>query len=462
MALFRFACSNLLSRKVRSSLALLGLAVAIVGMVGLFSVVSGLKHMSEDAFSRIKGLIVLQPGAPIPLFSHLPADWGAEIAAVDGVKVVSPELWQRANVIEGKMTVSPPRFLFGADVPTWNKLEHALYRDDIVAGRFLNDGDRGTLNCVVSQPIADEFSLKPGDRFSVNGHELTVVGIYDAGSPFIDVTIVVDFSSVREMGGVDVNSVSAYFVEPEEGREKEVTEAIRNVFRGRPGDAWVPSDLRGATVGNPLESIANDLDAFIKSLGKNKSPGSNPAIDRQPNARQPAKEKPPRKRKQNKSPGEGTLRVDESVPVDVQSAETWGKRIEKMMGDLDFVMTILTAIGVTIAVLGVVNTMLMSVTERIIEIGILKANGWSRKNVLFLVAFESALLGFVGGTIGAFFGWIGTHVINANFPDRIQLYAGPGLLSFSILFATVLGVLAGLYPAFWAMRLMPMDAIRRG
>ena len=106
--------------------------------------------------------------------------------------------------------------------------------------------------------------------------------------------------------------------------------------------------------------------------------------------------------------------------------------------------------------------MLMSVTERFIEFGILKANGWSNGNVLRLIAFESALLGAGGGIVGSVVGWIATHAINGHWPTRIHLYAGPRLLLWSVAFSTVLGVLGGLYPAIRASRMMPMDAIRRG
>ena len=106
--------------------------------------------------------------------------------------------------------------------------------------------------------------------------------------------------------------------------------------------------------------------------------------------------------------------------------------------------------------------MLMSVTERFIEFGILKANGWSSGAVLRLIGFESALLGLVGGLVGGVLGYIATLVINANWPTRIHLYAGPRLLLGSVIFSTVLGMLGGLYPAIRAARMMPMDAIRRG
>ncbi|HSG69854.1 MAG TPA: ABC transporter permease, partial [Planctomycetaceae bacterium] len=187
--MFRFALFNLLSRKARSALALLGLTVAIVGMVGLFSVIEGLERISKESFDRIPGIIVLQSGAPVPLFSRLPAEWEEDIKSVEGVKIVSPEIWFRVNVIEGKMTISPPRFLFGVDIPTWNALESALYRDDIIEGRFLSERDRGTNHAVVSRSIQEEFELELGDVFTVNGDDATLIGVYETGSILIDITI---------------------------------------------------------------------------------------------------------------------------------------------------------------------------------------------------------------------------------------------------------------------------------
>ena len=122
----------------------------------------------------------------------------------------------------------------------------------------------------------------------------------------------------------------------------------------------------------------------------------------------------------------------------------------------------MTSIGVLIAILSIINTMLMSVTERIIDFGILKANGWSRRDVMMLITCESAVLGIAGGVLGCLLGLAGTEFVNNTWPDRLQLYASPQLLLFSLGFSTVLGILGGLYPATWAMRLSPMEAIRRG
>ena len=154
--------------------------------------------------------------------------------------------------------------------------------------------------------------------------------------------------------------------------------------------------------------------------------------------------------------------VDDASPIEVRTTSEWGGRFDRLSEDLDIILAVLTAIGVVIAVLSIVNTMLMSVSERMIEFGILKANGWSRSDVLRLIVFESFLVGVTGGVLGSLLGWLGAWLVNSTWPTRAQLYASPNLLIFAVLFSTVLGTIGGLYPAIRAMRMAPMDAIRHG
>ena len=108
--MWKFAIRNLFSRPARSALSLLGLTVAVAGMVGLFSVARGLEQTFDRSFKGIPGLVVMQAGAPIPLFSRLPTSWKEDIEKVPGVYVVAPEVWMRANIIEDKPVMAPPRF----------------------------------------------------------------------------------------------------------------------------------------------------------------------------------------------------------------------------------------------------------------------------------------------------------------------------------------------------------------
>jgi putative ABC transport system permease protein len=435
--MLKFAIRNLMSRPMRSLLSLVGLTVAIMGMIGLFSVAGGLNEMVADTFGRIKGLVAMQPGSPVPLFSRLPASWGAEIATVSGVGLVSPEIWSRANVIEGKAIISPPRFLFGTDLPTRLALKHGVYSEDIVAGRFLAVEDRGKLNAVISRPIAEEFHKGVGDTLNVGGYDVKIVGIYYSGSLLLDVAIILDIDEVRRMSRFGADEVSAYYIEQAgDVNDAELMRRIQNVFKGREIQPWQPATSRESlTTGNFM------LDLFARFLSLLPAPSSAPG---------------------GMAGGMTKSAKPANMPIEIRSAADWAARFKDFSADLDLFLTIMSAIGVTIAVLSIVNTMLMSVTERIIEFGILKANGWTRYDVMRLITSESAVLGLFGGLSGCLVGRVGTAIINSIWPDRIHLVAGPGLLLFALVFSTCLGILGGLYPAIWAMRMMPMDAIRRG
>jgi putative ABC transport system permease protein len=471
--MLRFAVRNLLSRPVRSLLSLLGLTVAIVGMVGLFSVAEGIDATVDETFGQIPGILVMQKGAPIPLFSRIPKAWTKEIEKLPGVNVVSAEIWVRVNVINGKNIVSPPRFLFGADIAAHQKLKHSVYGKAIVEGRYLNESDSGLLRTVISRQIAEEFEVGVEDTITANGADFEIVGIYYCGSLLLDMAIIVDQPIVRQMSLFDPGVVCSFYVEPTgEISNDKLVEWMQEMFRGRDLASWQPSSLLfgsglssstsndskipTATSGNPLIDLVRSADRTIKQFGQPDSNESAPAVE------EAAREVPTVIPMENENNADAGAEDEELDPLEIRSAADWADRFDEFSSDLDIFLTIMTSIGLTIAVLSIINTMLMSVSERIIEFGILKANGWSRSDVMKLITYESAVLGVAGGVCGTLCGWLLTQIINWQWPAHIRLLASPELLGFSVLFATILGVIGGLYPAIWATRMMPMDAIRRG
>lgn len=441
---------------MRSVLSLLGLTVAIVGMVGLFSVAEGIDAIVHKTFKTIPGLAVLQPGAPIPLFSRLPRSWGDEIAKIEGVHEVNAEIWSRAHIIEGQPVFSPPRFLFGTDIPSRLRMNFAVYREHIIQGRFLTLEDIGTYRTVISKVIAEEFHKQVGDTFHVDGQDLEIVGIYHCGSLLLDVAIILDIGQVRPLARMDGQFVSAFYVEPQPNVDREkLSSQLEAHFRGRNvpmggSPLAMLSALDSATSAGGLSNLGTVLSNLL-SPRKPKADAAPENATR--NAKGSAAKPQVRKSVNPRKPESG---------VEVRGSEDWAQEFQRFSADLDIFLLVLTSIGVTIAVLSIINTMLMSVTERFIEFGILKANGWTNFNVLLLIALESALLGLSGGMLGSTVGWMATLFINANWPDRIHLHASPQLLIFGVVFSTALGILGGLYPAIWASRMMPMDAIRRG
>ncbi|MFH5805200.1 ABC transporter permease [Alienimonas sp. DA493] len=443
--MFGFAFRNLLSRPARSALALAGLTVAIAGMVGLFGVKGGLEAAAQDAFGKVDGLTAIQPGAPVPLLSRLPANWESKIAAVSGVQTVVTDVWNRANVIEGETVVSPPRFLLGTSIVERGELRNGVYREALTAGRFLNQSDVGTTNVYVAAPILEEHGKRVGDTLTIDGIECKIVGAYEVGSLFLDAAILMDLSTMRQVTRFDPNTVSNYYIEGDPGvAPAELKARILDALRDERTTDWRPSSL--ALIGQEGPSFSSLFDSLDAAVRGERPPA--PPTPAEP-APQPAAEP---------SPADGERRD----PVELRTMDEWLEQFDSFTADLDLFLQILGATGVLIAVFGVVNTMLMSVSERIIEFGILKANGWGKRDVLQLICSESLILGVIGGVLGAAVGWAATEILNATFPDRLNLYAGPGLLSFAVVFSTVVGTLGGLYPALWAMRMQPMDAIRRG
>ena len=118
-------------------------------------------------------------------------------------------------------------------------------------------------------------------------------------------------------------------------------------------------------------------------------------------------------------------------------------------------------LAIIVGVLGVMNTMLMTVFERTHEIGILLAVGWKRRRVVYMVLCESALLGLLGGVAGVTLGAAGLKVLETTPAIRglLEPDMSPKLLIISVAIAVVVGVISGLYPAWRSSRLSPSLAI---
>ncbi|MCG6155780.1 ABC transporter permease [Rubinisphaera margarita] len=441
--MFRFALHNVLSRPVRSGLAILGMTVAIMGMVGLFSIAEGLDRVVGNTLNRVSGFVAMQRGAPIPLFSTLPRAWIEEIETIPGVRAATSECWTRVNVIEGEIVVSPPRMLCGTDIERRSQLEVGLFREDIVAGRFLQPQDVGTRHCVISRQIAEEQEKTVGDPLEVNGYELQIIGVYHTGSLMLDVAIMIDDALFREIARFDEKTVSNFYIE-QDGTvsDEELQQRIQNQFRGRGPQAWQGSSFVSASGRNPLSELVTAIDRYLKQATDGaSSPGAPESTSTG-------------ERKANSA----ALSDD---PMEVRLAADWAGRFDEFIDDLDLALALLTSLGIIIAVVSIVNTMLMSVTERLSEFGILRANGWSQFDLVRLIGWESLTLGTIGGLFGCLIGWAGTLIVNATFPAKFELYASPSLLVVSLLASAILGGLSGLYPAWWVARMNPMDAIRR-
>jgi putative ABC transport system permease protein len=143
------------------------------------------------------------------------------------------------------------------------------------------------------------------------------------------------------------------------------------------------------------------------------------------------------------------------------------QQILDVMNQLTSTMTIflggIAAISLLVGGIGIMNIMLVSVTERTREIGLRKAIGASRGDILIQFLSESVALSLVGGIIGILLGWaIGLVVslVAQNSGADFTVTLSPDAIILATAFSTAIGVFFGFYPANRAASLTPVEALR--
>jgi putative ABC transport system permease protein len=177
-----------------------------------------------------------------------------------------------------------------------------------------------------------------------------------------------------------------------------------------------------------------------------------------------------------------TVKVDDITRIDQYSQEIQERANVAVVSDKQLVRSVLAIVGtvrntlqmiaavaVLAAAFGIINTMLTAIHERKREIGILQALGAKRRTIFSLFLFESGLYGVVGGTLGliagfAFSFFASPYIQQSEFtaflgsPQTVKIFS-LAIIAQALAFAIIVSCLSGIYPAWKASRLSPVEAI---
>lgn len=168
-----------------------------------------------------------------------------------------------------------------------------------------------------------------------------------------------------------------------------------------------------------------------------------------------------------------TSMIEQNLHYKTESVKNVATTVDKALLGLKIALSVLGIIVISIASLGVINTMIMSIHERKKVIGLMKAVGASKRDIRNIFLIESGTIGFLGGLVGVFFSYFGLiflenvlrsvlgylEITDTSFlVEIVKLDFKTALLT--IAFAIVLTMFAGLFPAIRASRLNPVDSLR--
>ncbi len=135
---------------------------------------------------------------------------------------------------------------------------------------------------------------------------------------------------------------------------------------------------------------------------------------------------------------------------------------QMMIESMEIFAWAISGLAVVIGGVGMTNTLFMSVFERTREVGLLRAVGWRRRQVLGLILGESLALSFLGGLVGIGLGVAAVLLLRGSivFMGTLGVQFSPELFARALITVAALGLVGGAYPAWWASRLLPLEALR--
>ena len=406
------ALDNVRANKFRSFLTVLGIVIGVMAAIVVASILTGMRQsiisIIEEYGTNNIYAFHLTTGPRVatdrserlrkPLTVSDADAIKAQASAVEDIAVCAPNVGYNGGPFDDNITYQGHNYRWGNTqgvTPNYAGIVNITIRE----GRFITESDEEQRRNVMVIGVNAADALFPGKQDSIAGTEVRMGGY------------------TFEVVGVLEKRKAGFFGENEE--DNAVLIPFRTAQKIAPGRGWILFVIQGRS-GQLMEALTQSEDIL--------------------------------RRRRN-------VKFGDPNNFDIKTADNFVKQFDSIFAMVGLVAIAISSLGLLVGGIGVMNIMLVSVTERTQEIGIRKALGARRRDITNQFLFEAMTLTFLGGMLGVVLA-IGISKLVMLFvpslPASIPMWAVTSGISVS----TAVGLIFGVWPARKAARLDPIECLR--
>ena len=407
------AIRSLLANKLRSALTMLGIIIGVGAVIALMSVGRGAQAAITSTFEKMGTNVLYVMSTSVEEGGMMAIQYGTmtptltleDAKALEGVPSVTAIASVNENYVEVTAGGESKVAIIHGATPEYQQ----VYNYSVASGQFFSNRDIASRNTVVvlgSKVAEDLFGDDDpvGQMVKIKGKRFTVVGVFEPkGGAIMGVSL----------DDVVVTPITTF----------QTRLFTQQTTRGE--DAVQSIALQVASA-DAIDDVTAEVETILRHRHR--------------------------------------IAAGEKDDFAVVSMEQMLGMFQQVLGIFTIVLGAIASVSLLVGGIGIMNIMLVSVTERTREIGVRKAVGAKRRDILIQFLLEAAMLSLVSGGIGIVGGGGLSFLISKLEISGITIHSvvSPDIVILAVSVSVFIGVASGIYPAMRAARLNPIDALRYG
>jgi putative ABC transport system permease protein len=407
------AIRSLLANKLRSALTMLGIIIGVGAVIALMSVGRGAQAAITSTFEKMGTNVLYVMSTSVEEGGMMAIQYGTmtptltldDAKALEGVPSVTAIASVNENYVEVTAGGESKVAIIHGATPEYQQ----VYNYSVASGQFFSNRDIASRNTVVvlgSKVAEDLFGDDDpvGQMVKIKGKRFTVVGVFEPkGGAIMGVSL----------DDVVVTPITTF----------QTRLFTQQTTRGEDAVQTVALQVASA---DAIDDVTAEVETILRHRHR--------------------------------------IAAGEKDDFAVVSMEQMLGMFQQVLGIFTIVLGAIASVSLLVGGIGIMNIMLVSVTERTREIGVRKAVGAKRRDILIQFLLEAAMLSLVSGGIGIVGGGGLSFLISKLEISGITIHSvvSPDIVILAVSVSVFIGVASGIYPAMRAARLNPIDALRYG